>query len=261
MWNPTQYQKFATERNRPFFDLLNRVEQQLGQQASQPAPQQIADLGCGPGNLTQHLAERWPSAQVSGVDSSPQMLATAMAYAGPNLRFVEADIRHWQPTVPLDLLVSSATLQWLDDHATVLPHLAAMLASGGVLALQMPSNFSAASHQMLAEVCQLPQWAAKLPMPVGGSVEAPEWYVKTLVELGFMVDAWETNYIHILHGENAVLEWVKGTALRPILAKLSTDEAALFLAEYGQRLSTAYPSQSWGTLLPFKRLFVVARKP
>jgi trans-aconitate 2-methyltransferase len=252
MWNPNQYQKFAAERNRPFFDLLSRVEHQQ--------PRQIADLGCGPGNLTQHLAERWPAAEVCGVDSSPQMLAAAAAYARPNLAFVEADIRHWQPDTPLDLLVSNAALQWLDDHATVLPHLVSVLAPGGLLALQMPTNFRAPLHQLLAEVCALPQWAAQLPTPVGRAVQPPEWYVETFTKLGLVVDAWETNYIHILQGEKAVLEWIKGTALRPILAQLNASQADEFMLEYGKRLDVAYPSQSWGTLLPFKRLFVVAHK-
>jgi trans-aconitate 2-methyltransferase len=254
-WDPQQYQRFSNERSRPFFDLLARV----------PAGdvRYAADLGCGPGNLTATLVGRWPQATVWGVDSSPDMLATAARLpARSRLRFVRADLAVWQPDLPLDLVVSNAAIQWAPDHARVLTHLLDILASGGVLAVQMPNNFDEPAHRLLAEVVRQEPWAAAIGhWQERYFVERASWYVETLHALGFVdVDVWETIYSHVVHGPDAVLEWMKGTALRPVFTRLPADRHEEFLASYGAKLRDAYPERSYGTILPFRRLFFVARK-
>lgn len=188
------------------------------------------------------------------------MLKAAREYAVPDkLEFVQADLRQWQPPEPLELIVSNAALQWVPDHATLIPGLAARLSSHGTLAVQMPANFDAPSHTILRALTSSPRWnlsGANEPR----HAQPLEWYVDTLSSLGFTVNAWETTYQHILHGENPVLEWVKGTALRPVLARLEAARHDEFLAEYGARLRATYPARDYGTLLPFKRAFFVAER-
>ena len=251
MWNPDQYQRYGDERSRPFFDLLARV------QTNQV--KRVADLGCGPGNLTASLLERWPNAHVIGVDNSSEMLEKARVLESDRLEFVLEDLRTWQPQHTPDVIVSNAALQWVPDHETLIPRLAGLLEIGGWLAVQMPANFDQPSHTILHELCA--QHAKLEHLNNTPRTWKPlAWYVETLTNLGFHVDAWETNYMHILQGENVVLEWVKGTALRPVLAALEPTEHPAFLAEYGARLLEAYPPQAFGTLLPFNRVFFVARK-
>ncbi|WP_019009968.1 methyltransferase domain-containing protein [Deinococcus aquatilis] len=259
MWNPQQYLQFQQERDRPFFDLLAQVQPQT-------PPHTVADLGCGTGHLTAALAKRWPEATVLGLDSSAEMLSKA-AYAGPNLTFQQADLREWQSAAPLEVLFSNAALQWVDDHARLIPRLAGLVAAGGTFAFQVPGNFEAPSHILLAEVLSRPRWAnlqAESRDKATLGAFGPAQYTALLAPLGFTVNAWETTYLHLLpalpDGANAVLEWVKGTALRPVLAQLDGAEAAEFLAEYGSELARAYPVQDYGTPFPFRRVFVVARK-
>jgi trans-aconitate 2-methyltransferase len=253
MWNPEQYGKFGEARSRPFFDLLAQV--------SLANPRHIADLGCGPGALTVFLAERWPRARVWGVDTSQEMLERAEAYAIPGrLGFVKADLSSWEPPERLDLLVSSATLQWVPDHEALIPHLASLVRDGGALAFAVPGNFTAPSHALLAGLRQSPRWRDKLGEGAVRELAVKElgWYFETLTSLGMKVNAWETTYLHVLTGEDAVLEWTKGTALRPVLEALDEDEREAFVSEYGALLREAYPRRAYGTLLPFRRLFVVA---
>ncbi len=255
MWNPDQYQRYADERSRPFFDLMGRVRA--------TNPRAIADLGCGPGNLTVSLLERWPDARVWGVDSSREMLESARTLERPGrLEFVQADLREWVAAEPLDVLVSNAALQWVPDHRRLIPHLAGLIAPGGWLAVQMPGNFDAPSHTILRDVCSSPRWAGQLAHlnNTPRTWETLSWYAETLIELGFRVDTWETTYLHVLHGQNPVLEWVKGTALRPILAALEPKDQAAFLTDYGSRLLEAYPVTPHGTILPFRRVFFVAER-
>ncbi len=252
-WDPKQYQRFSGERSRPFFDLLARVPDDN--------VFSVADLGCGTGELTRRLLMRWPGAAIWGVDSSPEMLAAA-AKLSPhrNLHFVEADLATWQPDKPLDRIISNAALQWVPNHTHLLGRLVSLLAPHGVLAVQMPHNFDEPAHRLLAEVVAQEPWASAV-----GSwreryfVETPRWYVDTLHQLGLEVHLWETIYYHILAGPDAVLEWMKGTALRPVLTRLSEDVREQFLASYGAKLREAYPAGSFGTLFPFRRLFFVAR--
>jgi trans-aconitate 2-methyltransferase len=254
MWNPNQYQKFSSERDRPFFDLLARVEH--------ADAKTVADLGCGTGHLTATLLEKFPTAQVIGVDSSAQMLEKAAPFHNPKLEFVLADLSSWQPEKPLSVIVSNAALQWLEDHEKLIPRLAGLLEVDGVLAVQMPINFEQPSHTILRDLTESETWKPHLTA-FSSKLRAPHpaaWYIQTLSGLGFKVDAWETTYHHVLQGENAVLEWVKGTALRPVLNALEAELHTRFLEELGTEYLKVYPEQAFGTLFTFNRLFFVARK-
>lgn len=253
MWNADQYTKFSDHRDRPFFDLMARV--------SHTDPAQVVDLGCGTGHLTASLLTRWPDSRVVGVDSSPEMLEKAVKHAvSDRLKFVRADVREWNPDSSVDVIVSNAVLQWVPDHERLIPRIAAMVAPEGWLAVQMPANFDAPSHTLIREVNALEPFRAYTAELEPRTQQRLEWYIRTLSGLGFEVDAWTTEYQHILHGENGVLEWVKGTALRPVLKALPANLHDAFLTEYGARLLEAYPPQPFGTLLPFKRVFFVARR-
>lgn len=255
MWNPEVYRRFQAERDRPFYDLLAQVP--TGGVLT------VTDLGCGSGHLSAELARRWPAAQVTGLDSSAEMLAQAPQL--PNLRFVQADLNSWDPPQAVDLLVSNAALQWVPDHDRLIPQLAAHVSPGGVFAFQVPGNFGAPSHLLLNELRTEPRWLKRLGPPGRGpeslSSLDPHDYAALLAGLGFQVNAWETTYLHLLPGQDAVLDWARGTALRPVLSVLTPAEAAEFEADYGQRLRSAYPAGPVGTPYPFRRVFVVARRP
>ncbi len=255
MWNVEQYQKYADERARPFFDLLGQILCE--------APRQIVDLGCGPGTLTRTLAERWPAAQVLGVDNSPEMLAKAGSEAIPGrLSFEQADISAWTSDGPCDLIVSNAALQWIGDHERLLARLAEMLAPQGTLALQMPNRFHTASQLAIDETMADPRWSGAL-QGVGlhrDSIQPLAWYVDRLHDLGFQVNAWETIYYHVMTGENPVLEWLKGTGLRPLLDRLSPELSREFERAAGERLIKAYPARKGITVFPMPRVFFVATR-
>lgn len=253
MWDPGQYRHYAAERARPFHELLARVDADPGY---------VVDLGCGPGERTQDLARHWPGATILGIDNSPQMIATAQA-GGGGVRFEVGDLSSWVPDRPVDVIFSSAALQWVPEHERLLPGWVAALAPGGRLAFTMPGNFGAPSHAILRELCQSDRWRDRLAGTVRhNTVADPADYLTLLTGLGCTVDAWETTYLQVLPGEDAVLDWVKGTALRPVLEALAPDETAQadFLAHYGERLRAAYPQHTYGTVFPFRRIFVVAGK-
>jgi trans-aconitate 2-methyltransferase len=221
----------------------------------------VVDLGCGPGKLTRQLAERWPAARVVGVDNSAEMLAKAqpLAIAG-RVEFVRADVAAWSPTQPVDFLLSNAALHWLPDHDALLRRLAGWLEPGGTLAVQMPNRFDGPVQQAIDATAADPRWAAQLK-GVGlhrGSVQPVEWYVRLLQDLGFVVNAWETTYIHVLTGEDPVLEWFQGTGLRPLLARLNNATADQFRSQLAARLSALYPPRKGTTLFPMPRLLFVA---
>jgi trans-aconitate 2-methyltransferase len=253
-WDPHQYQRFSDERSRPFFDLVGRVPD--------GDVRAVADLGCGTGNLTQTLVSRWPEASIIGVDNSPEMLASAAKLPPhPHLRFVPGDIATWQSEQPLDRIISNAALQWVPDHPTLIPRLVSLLTPRGVLAVQMPYNFDEPTHTVLEELLTREPWVSILgPRQRQYFVQTPAWYANTLHDLGCLVDLWETVYYHVLKGPNAVVEWVKGTALRPTLSRLNEEQQRTFLAHYGGQLRTAYPEGPHGTLFPFRRLFFIARR-
>ncbi len=254
MWDPNQYLAFADERSRPFYDLLSRVQA--------TAPDYVVDLGCGPGNLTDALANRWPDAEILGLDSSAEMIAAADSRpARPGLTFRLGDLREWQPDRKVDVIVSNAVLQWVPGHLDLLPGWATVLAPDGWLAFQLPGNFDQPSHAILHELTHNPRWREQLSQAgILRRGPEPEQYLHVLGQLGLSVDAWETTYLHVLPGEDAVTEWYKGSGLRPVLAVLNPPEADEFLSEYSQRIAAAYPAAPYGTVLPFRRIFVVAHK-
>ncbi|WAU86627.1 trans-aconitate 2-methyltransferase [Streptomyces sp. Qhu-G9] len=262
-WDPGQYLRHAEHRARPFAELLDRVPVLPGD------PARIADLGCGPGNVTVQLAGRWPGAHITGYDNSPQMLAGTGAYAGPTagggqLDFAHADLTDWTPTQTYDLIVSNAALQWVPGHLDAFPGWLDALAPGGTFAFQVPNNIDAPLHALMRELAASARWQDRLAgvLRREDSVHAPLVYLDRLARLGCEVDVWETTYLQLLGGEDAVLDWSKGTGMRPVLTALADDPEAAdaFTAEYRDLLRTAYPAAPYGTVLPFRRLFAVARK-
>jgi len=251
-WDPDRYLTYADERGRPFVELLARVD------AADPAT--VVDLGCGPGNLTALLVERWPGARVVGLDSSAEMIEKARATT-PAVDFRVADLREWAPGADhVDVLVSNATLQWVPGHLELLPDLVARVNPGGWLAFQVPGNFEEPSHALRRDLEQDPRFAPHLTDVAGPSAFDAATYLAALADLGMSVDAWETTYLHVLHGKDPVFDWVVGTGARPTLQALPDDLRAQFEDRYRRALRAAYPVQEWGTVLPFRRIFVVARK-
>lgn len=254
-WNAAQYLRFAEERTRPAADLLAHVP--LG------TADRVIDLGCGPGNSTALLAQRFPKADIVGVDSAPDMLAQARRDL-PGLRFVAADIRDFHAEAPPDLIFANAVLQWLPDHATLLPRLVRQLRPGGYLALQMPDNLDEPSHRLMREVAANGPWAASIGDPAAARtpILAVDAYDDLLRGAGCStVDLWRTTYFHPLAGAGAIVAWLQGTGLRPFLAPLSAEHRAGFLTSYEQALGEAYPTRNDGrVLLAFPRLFLIAQR-
>ena len=250
-WDPVTYLRFSDERSRPFFDLTARI--------GATAPTMVVDLGCGPGQLTAGLTDRWPGATVVGVDSSPQMIAKAREHSSDHLQFVHADLRSWRPVVPVDVLVSSATLQWVPNHRSLLPAFLSYLTEGGWLAFQVPGNFDQPSHRLLRELASEPRFAPATRGVTWPAVAEPIDYLSDLAALGCRVEAWETTYLHVLSGSDPVFDWISGTGARPVLEALPDDQRAAFVAEYKARLRKAYPAQPYGTVLHFRRIFVAAQ--
>jgi trans-aconitate 2-methyltransferase len=251
-WDPASYLKFTDERSRPYFDLVDRV--------GATAPVRVVDLGCGPGQLTAALAQRWPDAEIIGIDSSPEMIDAAQQHAGPRVRFEVGDIATWRIEGPVDVIVSNAALQWVPTHRKLLPQLVDALGDGGWLAFQVPGNFGEPSHQLLRDLARFPRYAdATRRIEFPHSFDA-ETYLGDLVALGCEVDAWETTYLHLLEGEDPVFEWISGTGARPVLQALEGQSLEAFTLEYKEQLRRAYPAHAYGTVLPFRRIFCVASK-
>lgn len=254
MWDAEQYVQFRGERSRPFFDLLARIPDR--------SYKTIVDLGCGTGDLTAALAEHWPESRVTGIDLSEEMLAPARERAEPGrLDFEKGDLASWRPSQPAELIVSNAAIHWVADHAALIAHLVSCLAPKGVLAVQMPANFDSPSHTLLQETVASGPWAEKLRGRLRHDIVLPlAQYVEIAWAQNLAVDAWETVYQHVLPGKDAVLEWVKGSALRPVMKVLEGAERDEFLAAYAGKLRGAYPETPAGTRFPFRRLFLIARK-
>ncbi len=252
-WNPEQYLKFSQPRLQPAVDLLARIETD--------SPRFVCDLGCGAGNVTRLLAERWPASSILGIDDSPEMLAKA-AKEFPDIEWLNRSIDTWQPRRPFDVIYSNAALHWLPDHQTLFASLFEHVAPNGTLAVQMPRNFLAPSHTSIAETVREGPWRAKLdhllkPSPVA----EPAFYYRLLAAQSRTLDIWETEYLHVLEGHDAVKEWVKGTWLKQFLDVLDPNDRSAFEADYAERLRKAYPPLRDGkTLFPFRRLFIVAVK-
>ena len=253
-WDPAEYLKFEEERTVPCRDLVARIPD--------PSPGRVIDLGCGPGTSTAILRERWPSARLVGLDSSPEMITQARR-GDASIEWVLRDIRSWRASTAFDVIVSNAALQWVPDHGELFPRLLQQLAPGGVLAVQMPMNWESPSHRCIREVATSPAWTGKWRSTVRlPKVEPIERYFDLLAPIVRSLSLWQTEYLHVMPNAAAVLDWLKGTALRPYLDALpsATDRTA-FLAQVGQCLERAYPARSHGEVLfPFRRLFLVARR-
>lgn len=253
-WDPSQYLKFESARMRPGLDLLGRIRA--------TAPAIVYDLGCGTGALTAALSARWPAAEVIGIDTAEEMLARARSDY-PNLDWRRADIRAWRADRPASVIFSNAALQWLDDHEALFARLIGELAPGGTLAVQMPCNFDAPSHRLIEEIAEAGPWSAVLsPLLRRRPVASPARYYDLLAAYADVVDIWQTTYLHVLTGEDPVLDWVRATALRPLTAALSPADARKMEAALGERLRQAYPSRADGrTVFPFQRIFIIAQAP
>lgn len=261
-WDPERYLRFAGERARPFQDLLARV--------GAVAPRRVVDLGCGPGNVTALLTERWPEASVLGVDSSAQMIDAAAANAIPGrLGFERANLREWRAQQPVDVLITNATLQWVPGHIELLPTLLGQLAPGGWFAMGVPGNFGAPSHTLLTDLQQQSRWSDRI---TGAQFRPfshePAEYLRALTAAGAEAEVWETTYYYVLPGVTGVLDFVSSTALRPVLTELGgvgTDAAREFVDAYASALRAAYPPELLGgrtvQVLPYRRLFAIARVP
>jgi len=249
-WDPDRYLTYADERGRPFVELVARIGAE--------EPKTVVDLGCGPGNLTALLARRWPGATVVGLDSSPAMVEAARRDV-PALTFEVADLRDFSPAEPVDVLVSNATLQWLPEHLDLLPRLVSRVRPGGWLAFQVPGNFGEPSHTLRSELAAEEPYRAHTRDVAVPASHDPVVYLEALATLGCEVDAWETTYLHRLSGPDPVFTWVTGTGARPTLQALPDDLRPSFEAEFRRRLAAAYPERPWGVVLPFRRIFVVAR--
>lgn len=254
-WDPVQYSRFERERDRAARDLLARLPDDL-------APKEIWDLGCGAGQHAAWLKRRWPGARVRGMDSSPAMLEQARGW-GEDIDWRPGDIADWAPERPADLILANASLHWLPDHERLLRRLTAGLTRGGVIAVQMPMAHETRHHTLMREVAANGPWADALAgVATIAPLLEPESYYAVLAESCGEIDIWSTTYLQALAGPDAVLEWIKGTALRPYLAAL-TDAVMrqAYLDALGGRLSSAFPRREDGTtLMPFPRLFLVARK-
>lgn len=251
-WNPSLYLKFANERTQPSLDLIARV--------ALDSPRTIIDLGCGTGNSTAALRRRWPEAEVTGLDNSPQMIEAARREY-PAGRWVLADIATWHAAAPYDLVFSNATLQWLRDHRGLFPRLLAQVADGGALAVQMPHSGKLAVRRLILDTADTPAWRDRMGAARGATaIEEAETYYDVLRPMARRVELWETEYLHVMAGPDAILEWIRATSLRPFLDALSgADERAAFEAELRERLRDAFPARVDGRVLfPFRRLFVVA---
>lgn len=254
-WDAKQYLRFNDERTLPCRELAGRI--------TAGAPNRVIDLGCGPGNSTAVLAERWPKSELTGLDNSQEMIAAARK-SEPRMNWRVGDIAQWacENREAYDIVFSNAALQWVEDHVEVFPRLLGHVAAGGALAIQMPGNFDAPAHCLMRELAKSSKWRDRFP-----SRGVREWHVHDLATyydiLGpgaAAVDIWQTEYQHILPDAAGIVDWYKGTGLRPFLDALTSDDLrGEFLAEYLEGIRLAYPARKDGRVIfPFRRLFMIA---
>ena len=252
-WDPAQYEKFKKERARPFFDLLAQLDD--------IEPKTIVDLGCGTGELTAELAKKWRQARVLGIDDSREMLEKSKAFARGGLTFELFPMEQWSTREPVDLLFSNSAYHWLMPHQQQIERLAGYVTPGGTFAFQAPNQFREPSHTIIQDVRNSPEWKPLVGSDRSdGYLAEPQWYLDTLRRLGYEPRLWETIYYQTLDGEDAALEWVKGTTLRGLLGKLGAEQQKRFLAHCAVKFRAAYPKTESGTLMPYRRLFVVAKR-
>jgi len=254
-WNPDLYRRFEDERTRPARELLARV--------ALSEPKLIYDLGCGPGNSTELLVERFPNANVVGTDNSEPMLVSARKRL-PNCRFELSDIASWKPSAAPDLIYANAALQWVGGHEALIPRLFDLLAPNGVLAIQMPDNREEPTHRSMREVAALAPWSKFIDdvASIRTKILPLDAYYDLLSPQAVEVDVWRTAYQHPMESPAKIVEWVRATGLKPFIDPLPEAERASFLAEYERRIAQAYQPRADGRLLlAFPRMFIVARRP
>lgn len=254
VWSATQYLKFGDERTRPCRDLVARVEV--------AEAVKLIDLGCGPGNSTAVLRERWPDADITGLDSSEEMLWKSRS-DGPAARWVHGDIAQWasEEGARFDVVFSNAALQWVPDHAALFPRLLGRVSPGGALAVQLPAYSQQPGQRLIREIAAAPKWRERfVKAPADWRVESVDFYYDLLAPRAERLELWETEYVHVVEGTQAVVEWYRGSGLRPFLNALATDEdRAEFVRDYEQALEPHYQPRPDGRILfPFRRLFVLA---
>jgi trans-aconitate 2-methyltransferase len=251
-WNPDLYLKFSDQRARPAADLIAQIKLE--------DPKRIIDLGCGTGNSTEQVHARWPQAEITGVDSSANMLKQA-SMRHPDWHWIESEIENWEPSGSFDLIFSNAVLHWLGDHAAVFPRLFQLVTAGGAMAVQMPNNFHSQAHQAMKKVAGDPRWAAALTNASEKfGVQPVAFYYDVLRKMALHLDIWETEYLQIMDGPKAVYDWIRSTGMRAYLERLANDDQrAEFERICLQEIEKAYhPNEQGKVLFPFKRIFIVA---
>lgn len=252
VWDPTRYLQFADDRARPFLDLIAQIPTH---------PATIVDLGCGPGHLTKHIRARWPDAEILGIDSSAEMINTAISENTDHLaNYDVADISVWTPTRPTDLFISNAAFQWVPDQFEVIAGLLDHLADGGTFAIQVPNNSESATHRTLDELARAEPYREHLADARRLPAVSPHDYLDFFAGRGLHVNAWETTYLHVLHGPDPVFDWISGTGARPFLQALDDDLRVRFTDDLRARLREEFPAREFGTVLPFRRTFAVATR-
>jgi len=251
-WDAELYLRFSSERTQPSVDLIQRI--------AIPDPGRIIDLGCGPGNSTAVLRQRWPKADITGLDSSSDMISTA-SRSYPHNEWLIGDIAAWSTEIPFDVVFSNAALQWVPRHAILIPHLFAQVASGGALAVQMPAHFNSPLHREILATADDPSWRHLMGPALNAlTKEPPSLYYNLLQPLAARLDIWETEYYHVVDSPQSIIEWFRGTGLRPFLAALENEgQRKRFEEQLLERYTRAYSPQNDGRILfPFRRLFIVA---